>query len=427
MIARLFSPHLPAAIRILLPLFIYACSNAPAGRGFPDPGAGPGDGTVIPNPTTPDAGPDNGYPPTDPPTGNALDSLRPTIEQLLAQAKLPGLSACVIKDAKVQQCAGFGLANIESNMAVTADTPFLLASVSKTITATAILRLWEAGEFKLDDPVNGTLQWNIDSPGGAPITYRQLLTHTSGIQDNWDIMEASFYFDDVDPTISLAELTEGYFRKTGKWYSEKNFLSSASGAAYEYSNMAIALLGYLGELHAGMDFAQYCNKTIFEKLKMNSTSWRIADYDPNKLAMPYGFVNGKFTAYGQYTFADYPDGGLRASAKDLARFLAAISAGGIIDGQRILQEATVAEMLREQISQIEAGQGLIWYQTDGVSTDEDWWGHEGAEEGVATMMAFRKEDGLGYVMLMNGDEPDQSGPIDQIRNKLIEVAESLGN
>jgi CubicO group peptidase (beta-lactamase class C family) len=416
-------PSFFLALAAVIPLLLIGCSGSTPANGYPDTG--------LAQPTADagsplDSGDSQGdLNTTDSLASNALEEKRPVFEKLLSQINIPGLSVCIIKNAKVQQCAGFGWANVESELAATADTPFLLASVSKTVTAAAVMKLWEDGKFKLDDEISTTLNWSVDNPNTKPITYHQLLTHTAGIKDNWDIMEASFYFDEIDPTISLAELSTGYFRKSGKWYSAKNFLNTAPGAAYKYSNMGTALVGYLGELHAGKDFAKYCNETIFNSLKMTNSSWRLQDFNLNELAMPYEWANGKFAAYGHYTFADYPDGGLRTSAKDLARFLAAISAGGILDGQRILKETTVEEMLREQIGQIEAGQGLIWYKTEGAPAGEEWWGHEGAENGVATRMAFRKKDGLGYVMLMNGDEPDQSAPLDQIRNKLVELAEKI--
>lgn len=381
------------------------------GTGLPAGGAGGAGGTSgvsgasgIPSDSTPQ-----------------LDAL---VTQKLAVAHMPGVSACVVKHGKVAWCHAWGLANLEANRPVTLDTVFLLASISKTITATALMQLWESNAFGLDDDVDPAVPYSVKHPSsGVPITYRGLLTHMASVRDNAAMLE-QFYAYDKDPSLSLGQAVSGYFDPAGPYYSAQgNFVPSAPGTAFEYSNLGFALIGHLAETLSGTDFAALTKQKIFEPLKMSWASWRLSDFSTDALAMPYGFSNGAYQPYGQYTFADYPDGGLRTTAYELARFLAAISSGGLLDGNRILQASTIAEMTKVQNPSIDAGQGLgFHYVQIGV---ELWVGHNGGESGVATDMYYRPSDGLGFVSLMNGDWGDDPTPVYDIEDAFIGLGEQL--
>ncbi|UCH10821.1 MAG: beta-lactamase family protein, partial [Fidelibacterota bacterium] len=105
------------------------------------------------------------------------------------QYHIPGLSACILRDGEIIRTYSYGYANVEEGREVTDSTTFILASVSKTITATAIMQLWEKGLFGLDDNINNYLppELQIIHPAfpDVPITFRQLLTHTSSIDYDW--------------------------------------------------------------------------------------------------------------------------------------------------------------------------------------------------------------------------------------------------
>lgn len=376
--------------------------------------------------STPTASPDAGAPPapdaaaTDPADAGAVDDseLRQFITERMAEAHVPGLAACIAKDGAVAWCAGLGAANLEHGVDVTPDTPFLVASVSKTITGAAVLKVWEGGAFELDDDINDATPFAVANPMHAgPVTYRQLLTHTSSVRDNWAIME-TLYADDHDPTVSLADAMQSYLAAGGSRYdADGNYYTYAPGAMWNYSNIGVALAGHLVELHTGDDFADYCAAQIFAPLGLAHTSWRLADFpDRAALAMPYVWTGTAYEPAGHYTFADYPSGALRTSARDLARFLIALHAG------QIVAPATVDEMFRAQVPALEAEQGLIWFRTtiDGA----DWVAHSGGELGVSTLVLLRPADGLAIVLLMNG-EGDPYAPVEQIIDRLHDHAGQL--
>jgi CubicO group peptidase (beta-lactamase class C family) len=369
------------------------------------------------------AGPAPGFPPTP-------YDVHVFIEQRLESAKTPGAAACIVKDLRVAWCDGFGLAHIAQNRAPTPDTPFLLASISKTVTAVTLMTLFEDGLFALDGAVSGVLPFALAHPTSTtPITYRQLLTHTAGIRDNWDAIGDFYTYgptldQGADPALSLAQATRGYFAPTGQWYSATaNFRSTGPGQAYEYANMGVALAGYLGEVLAARDFAALVRERVLDPLGLAHSSFRWSDVAGLGVAMPYTWSGSAYVAEGHYTFADYPDGGLFASARDLARFLLMIIGSGSVEGVRVLEAATVAQMLTAQVPSIEAGQGLVFHSSSWLGAT--WWGHSGGETGVATEMYFRPADGVGYVLLRNGDGDVNAAAGDAIAEKLVAFAGTL--
>src|SRR5262249_8983530 len=149
---------------------------------------------------------------------------------------------------------------------------------------------------------------------------------------------------------------------------------------HAYSNMGFALLGYLAQVQAGKDFAAECSASIFEPLGMKDTAWHLADFAPDELAVPYRWSGGFYVSYGQYTFADYPNGALRSTARSVATFLAAQTRGGELGGRRILDGATLKLMLQVAYPSLDARQGLAWHHRP-IGAD-DWVGHTGGEKGV---------------------------------------------
>jgi CubicO group peptidase (beta-lactamase class C family) len=411
----------------LLFVLTAGCSSGPAAPGDPSGsgaagGGGTGEGLAGGGGSGGDGGSD-GSSSGGSGTGGSNDALDSLVTHNMAKAHMPGLAACIVKGGKVAWCNGYGLADVEAQRPVTEDTVFLIASISKTVTASVLMQLWEKGAFELDGDVDAAVPFSVQHPtSDSPITYRGLLTHTAGVRDNWDALN-KFYDYDGEPDISLEASVSGYFKPGGAYYdAQQNFLPQPPGAVYEYTNMGVALAGYLAEALSGTDFAVLSREAVLEPLAMKRTSWHITDFKPEELAMPYAWNAGAYEPYGQYTFADYPDGGLRTSAPDLARFLAAITAGGTLDGERILEESTVAEMMKIQLPAVAPTQGLIFYHMD--IGGEDWVGHNGGESGVATDMYYRVSDGLGFVVLMNGDWGD-AAPVAAIEDALIAFGETL--
>jgi CubicO group peptidase (beta-lactamase class C family) len=125
------------------------------------------------------------FAPTSPAHVNLSSSLDSFIVAQMNSQHVAGLAACIVKSGRVVWNGNYGFADIARNKPVTDSTIFMLASISKTVTATALMQLYEAGRFQLDDSVNGHLPFAVRNPNfpSVPITFRMLLTHRSSIQD----------------------------------------------------------------------------------------------------------------------------------------------------------------------------------------------------------------------------------------------------
>ena len=323
----------------------------------------------------------------------------------MKDARIPGLAAAVVKDGKIHWTGAYGWANVREKRPVNDQTLFQLASISKTITATAVMQLVEKDHFSLDADINSLVPFPVRNPRHPeiPITLRQLLTHTSGLRDNWGILEGT-WVQNRDFPHSLAESMARYFTPGGRYYSRgKNFYEWAPGTKSRYSNVAFALVALIAQTQAGTSFEQLCQQGIFAPLGMEGVGYRLTEVDQDQVAMPstWRARAGQFRGLGHHGYLDFPSGTLRTSAPQLARFLLSFIGSGQVDQTRILKQETAGLMRQPAFPRIAPGQGLAWYR-DRVGGSRVI-GHDGSDPGVTTMMCFRPADGIGVVVLMNAE------------------------
>ncbi|MFK7906403.1 MAG: serine hydrolase domain-containing protein [Chitinophagales bacterium] len=334
---------------------------------------------------------------------NNADDFALYLQDEMEMQNMPALSVLIFKENEVLYENQMGKSNIAQNNALQSNDLFLLASVSKVITATALLQLQEQGHFSLDDSINDHLPFNVSVPGyeNTHITFRMLLTHTSGIAES-DLVYDQYYYGEDSP-VSLADFLENYLATNGNLYDEKeNFYDFEPGKGHEYSNIGNALIGLLVEQISGMDFNDYCKQNIFEPLGMTNTFWRLDEINQT-IVQPYDYVKGEYQEIQHYTFTDYPNGGLRSTAKDLFRFLSAFTQNGTFNNHQILQSATIQEMIRPQIPTLSNDMGLHLFL---INSENNLWGHDGGEQGVATIVAFNPTSKIGAIILTNQGEAD---------------------
>ncbi len=361
---------------------------------------------------------------------SAIDDVSPAGLDAFVRAKMrtahvPGLAACVVSGGEVVWAKGFGWADSGARRRVTADTGFMLASISKTFIATAVMQQVEAGNLSLGADVDTYLPFSVRNPRHPddPITLQQLLTHTSSIRDRNAVWDDLYTFGHDSP-IPLDVFLKGYLVPGGRWWSRRAYSRSAPARSYSYSNIGADLAAYVVESTSGVPFAQYCATHIFAPLGMNATSYKLAGLDRGALAMTYRYVrgSGRYRAYGQYGYPDYPCGQARTSVSQLGRYLALYVNGGAYHGVRLLQAATVAEILRPQVGRLYPGQGLIWYRekVGGLRV----LGHQGSDYGVCTFMFFDPRTRVGAVVLTNSDVSTWKEwyAVEDVFAKLIAVA-----
>lgn len=353
------------------------------------------------------------------PQAQAQSSLDNFITAHMAAENISGLSAVLVRDNAIIWYGNYGLADRDANIPVTDSTIFMLASVSKTITGTALMQLVEDGLVGLDDPVNDHISFTVANPNhpDSVITVKQLLTHTSSIADNWDIMPYTV----GDPTTPLGEFLFNYLDASGANYDPLlNYNSFAPNSTHQYTNIGIALAGYLVEAVSGIPFNTYCNQNIFQPLCMDNTAWFLSELDTTLVARPYSHSGGVYTDEGLYGYADYPDGMLRTTALSLAKFMYAHMNYGNFDGTQLLDSSTVAYMHSQVVPAIEPEQGIVFFSfTDDYGS---WTGHGGGDLGVRTDMFFDVATNTGLIILTNGE-----GDYLPILTEILDALDSLAN
>jgi CubicO group peptidase (beta-lactamase class C family) len=340
-----------------------------------------------------------------------------------------GVAAAIVKGTSLAWSKGFGTANLQLKTPVTPDTVFVIASITKTITGTAAMQLVEQGKLDLDKDINTYLPFSVRSPDfpSRAITMRQLLSHTAGISDenfnSYGAPSSIFFFPDGVLKLSLADFCKGFLSTGGAYYNATSFTGKEPGTACQYCNLGMSLAGYIVERVAGQSLNDFCRAHIFNPLGMKRTSFRVQDFQPKDLAMPY---DETLQPIGHYVESDYPDGNLRSTVNDLSRFLRAFINGGSLNGARILSQTSVAEMRKVQYPDIEnaQGQALAWDYSQAGSYGQ-LLGHFGAYYGTLTAMRYNPATNTGMIVFMNQFHEDISEvePLLQLISDLIGVGE----
>ncbi len=240
---------------------------------------------------------------------------------------MPGLAYAVVQDGAILHVAAFGTAGRDGR-AMTARTPVVIGSVGKSITALAIRQLVEAGRIDADAPVTRYLPWfALAGPDGAVerVTIRSLLDHTSGLSTA-DGQDPRWYTPGMTP--------EGVVRGLAAVRAD------VSAGTYAYSNLNYVVLGVVVGAVSGQEYGDYVRTHIFEPLGMarSFTSLEAAAVaDP---AQGHRYLFGLPMAFDE----PYPTGMVAAgyqvsTAEDMARYLAALANGGILEGVDITATA----------------------------------------------------------------------------------------
>ncbi|WP_234606817.1 serine hydrolase domain-containing protein [Dyadobacter chenwenxiniae] len=319
---------------------------------------------------------------------------------------IPGLSAAKIENGKISWMRYYGFQDIGKKTPVTAETVFHIASLSKTVTAAAIMQLNARGYFNLDDDINRFLPFRVVNPSfpKASITFRQLLRHRSSLADNQDYLLPFWENKYQGADIPLEVFLRDYVTVGGKNYeSDKNFINAEPGEKFGYANMGYALLGYLVERISKMPFDKYCKTHLFDPLGMKQTSWFPQQFTDAKLATPYSYSDSlkTFIQNPQGKYPDYPAGQLRCTLGDLATFLACWSNDGQFDGKQIIDVMAVQMLTPKDISL-----GFHTWFLYLLNTETPMYSHNGHGPGVSTYMLYDPFSKKGLVILMNGELSD---------------------
>jgi CubicO group peptidase (beta-lactamase class C family) len=268
----------------------------------------------------------------------------------------------------------FGLANRSSNVAFTPDTPSCLASLSKPLTALAVMMLVENGSIKYEDAISGYIR---DLPKAlGVVTIRQLLSHTSGVPDYSDLNVEHPAMTNADVLRALARV------------DHLNFLP---GEKYQYSNSGYVLLSILVERVSGVALSEYLRKKAFEPLRMTK-SFVLTDDKQKVPAVARGY-----SAFG--TLDDYQafvtgDGGVYSTVDDLYLFDRALYT------DELVRQSTLAQAFKPApVRQGSTLYGLGWNVKEEGLVTRVW--HTGSTAGFRAFIERRLGERSVVIMLTN--------------------------
>lgn len=318
-------------------------------------------------------------------TAQPADTLDAFVVREMTARHIPGLALAVVRNGRTVLARGYGHADLAHGVPVTDSTAFLIASVTKSFTAVAVLMLVEDGRVGLDDPVG---QHVPDLPAAwQPATVRQLLQHTSGIN--------SFTEHDAPPC--PAPCAPDRVRTPRDVLAEVACLplDFAAGTDMSYSNTGYVLLGLLVEAVSGQPYEAFLRERILAPLGMARTQMLEASAVVPRLARGYFWDGAGYRQAPELGGGvEFASGGLVSTVHDLARWAAALGAA------RLLRPETWA-MAWTPATGAPYGMGFALRELAGHRHV----GHTGGGPGAATALAHFPDDGLTVIVLTNAAQP----------------------
>jgi CubicO group peptidase (beta-lactamase class C family) len=315
------------------------------------------------------------------------------VEAEMDAQRVPGLALAVVRDDRIVHMRGFGEAD-ESGRAVSPQTPFVIGSVAKSVTALAIMQLVEAGMVELDAPVVRYIPWFrvADEEASAEITLRHLLNHTSGLSTK----TGRSFQGNGDTTDSALEQS---VRRLGTVE-----LTEAVGEVHQYSTIGYSVLGLVVQTVSGQTYESYVQEQIFDPLKMRTSFTSKADAEPHGLAAGHRYWFGwPAAAEEPYNRGLLPAGFLISSAEDMAHYVTAQLNEGRYDGVAVLSPAGTAALHRAAVPTAETGTsyGMGWFVGD--VNDVPAVSHQGETFTYHANIVLIPRSKQGVVVLMNAE------------------------
>jgi CubicO group peptidase (beta-lactamase class C family) len=294
-----------------------------------------------------------------------------------------GVAVAVVKNGSVVHCQGYGLANLEWRCPITPETVFRLGSISKPMTAQAILLLEQQGKLSLDDALTQYLP--AYPMHGYTISLRHLLTHTSGIPCYTEQEDFGMHYRQGD--LSHDELLS-LFKDLP--------LECEPGTRYNYSNSGYYLLGMIIETVSGKSYGEFVHDAIFEPLGMVHSCYM--DNEPIILHRAEGYRQmGQVYQHSRYISMKFPfaAGALGSTLEDLIRWDAALREGRLLDQQTQQGMYTRTKLADGEISSYGYGWGIDNYH------GRRRVGHGGGISGFSTYLARFVDDAATVILLSN--------------------------
>jgi CubicO group peptidase (beta-lactamase class C family) len=336
------------------------------------------------------------------------ERIRTILDQIMESFLLPGLAVGIVYQDEIVFAQGFGVKSVITGDAVTCDSLFHLASISKTFVATAILQLVESGHLSLEASLTTYIpDFKMADDRYRSITLRQMLSHTSGLPD---IEEYLFDQPEVDD-LALQRFVYSLGDKE---------LVFAPGEKFFYSNTAYDILGYLIAQVSKVSFESYIEEHILRPLGMVYSTFLKSQVSPGLATSPHlSLPEVEVSPVYPYQRAHAPSGSLHSSVLELGNWAIANLKRGVFNGKQILEPDSHA-LLWQPVTSLgdddpETLEGLSWFigRYKGYQT----FSHSGGDVGFCTNMVLLPEKSIAIIVLTN----TFPAPVKEISSVLLDL------
>jgi CubicO group peptidase (beta-lactamase class C family) len=345
------------------------------------------------------------------------------VEEKIRTEGVPGLSVAVVKGDRIVWARGFGLADLATSTPATPETSYLWFSMTKIATATAVVRLAEAGGLELDAPADEYYRGFKVVSQPTPVSIRHLLSHSSGLANPIPIRWVYPASGPVPDRRAFVERLLGRYRK----------LKFVPGERAGYSNLGYLVLGEVISEVSGIRYEEYVREEILLPLGMNRTGFSYSPaggeaatgYHPMRpplipifrAALPRGVVGlrqGKYVAFNPFYVKGPAYGGLIGGVEEAARLILLHLNGGRVGETRLLSAASVSEMQRITPRGGKRDFGLGWFRSRRTGQKRPAFvEHLGGGAGFWNVMRLYPAQSLGVVMMGNTTGYDHESILDE--------------
>ncbi len=342
-------------------------------------------------------------------TSRQATAINGLVTSYVSDHRVPGMSVAVVDRGHVVFAQGYGLADVENSVPATAGTVYRIASISKSITATAAMKLVVEGRLDLDVPIQKYCPEFPSKPW--PITTRELLSHQSGIRDyrnEEETVNTKHYSSIKEALIQFAS----------------DPLEFDPGTKMKYTSYGYIVLGCVIEGASGMSYDRYMHQAIFEPAQMPT-----ARLDDVFAIIPHRARGYTITASGELhnsIFVDVsnkpPGSGINASAKDMGNFVAALYSASFVPKAVLDQMLTPATTSDKKPTIY--GLGFFLGGPLGKHRGLQEAGHGGDQQGVSSVLYLLPERQFGVVILSNLEGQQNSLDLIELSRKIFDAASS---
>ncbi len=329
---------------------------------------------------------------------NTLNSLDDVFVAAMNKYTLTGLSIGIVHSDTCIYAKSFGLADTHHTRPLTPNTVFQVGSLSKTLTALGLMRLYEQGAFQLDDPVQSYLkayQVRHSYASAPPITFRHLLTHTAGLGSFRSLRDLT------QPVLGLSPRKGAPPPELWQYYADGLRPELYPMMKHAYSNHAFATIGQLIEDISGQSFITFMREQVLTPLGMNTSDYQINEHIKNQLAQGHIFLMRTLQSVPSLEIIPRPAGALCATTNDMVQYLIALLNGGRNAHGRVVSSETLSLMMEPhyQMDTHLPAMGLSFW-LDTIGERRLVW-HDGGWGGFSSSLMLVPEERIGVVVLSN--------------------------